>query len=371
MNDPPITDFADARAEALEAAADRARLAPSLFNTQPWTLLLTGDCLALQADRSRQLTALDPLGRDLVLSVGAALLNARAALAGCGWAAEVRRLPDPRDPDLLAEVRPVTGRPDSDLAALDRVIPRRYTDRRRFDRAPLPDDILHRLSRFAAEEGAMLVPFSSDENRRLAAQLTRQADRLQNGDPAYRAELRYWTSRPAAAGDGLPADVVQHADGGQRDEFPLRGFDTTGTGTLASDSFSDSGQTILVIATATDVPEAWLRAGAATQRLLLELTGLGWAAGPVAQAVQVPETRARLRSALTGGIYPQSLLRVGYAAPAAPVPRRRRDEVVRGSRWAGGLHVRAQPTPQARPPTEPAAHPHRPVSDGRGGTTWL
>src|SRR4051794_18419146 len=111
MIGPPITDaFAEARAEALEAAADRARLAPSVYNTQPWILRLSGDCLALRADRSRQLTVLDPRGRALVLSVRAALLNARAALAVRGWAAEVSRLPDPDDPDLLAEVRPVAGR---------------------------------------------------------------------------------------------------------------------------------------------------------------------------------------------------------------------------------------------------------------------
>jgi nitroreductase len=370
MQDPPVTDFVDARAEALEAAADRARLAPSVFNTQPWTLVLAGDRLALRADRDRQLTALDPLGRDLVLSVGAALLNARAAIAGRGWVAEVRRLPDPDDPDLLAEVRPVAGRPDGELAAVDRLIPRRHTNRRRFDRAPLPDHVLDRLSRITAEEGAMLVPLSSGEDRRLAAQLTQQADRLQNGDPAYRAELRYWTTRPPAVGDGVPADVVPHADGGPRDEFPLRDFDTTGAGRLASDTSSDSTQTILVIATATDVPDAWLRAGEAMERVLLELTGLGWAAGPVMQALQVPATRARVRSALTGGMHPQSLLRVGHAAPTPSVPRRRREEVIKGSRRAGGLHLRHQPTRQGRPPAEPATPPRRPVSDGRGGTTW-
>src|SRR4051794_12294384 len=158
MTGSPITDdFADARAEALEAAADRARLAPSVYNTQPWILQLSGDCLVLRADQSRQLTVLDPQGRALVLSVGAALLNARAALAVRGWAVEVRRLPDPEDPDLLAEVRPVAGRPDGDLAALDRLIRRRRTNRRRFDRTPLADALLARFSWLAAEEGAMLL----------------------------------------------------------------------------------------------------------------------------------------------------------------------------------------------------------------------
>jgi hypothetical protein len=360
MTGPPITDaFADARAEALEAAADRARLAPSVYNTQPWILLLSGDCLALRADRSRQLTVLDPLGRAMVMSVGAALLNARAALAVRGWAVEVRRLPDPDDPDLLAEVRPVAGRPDGDLAALDRLIRRRRTNRRRFDRTPLPAHLLDRLSWLAAEERAMLVPVTYGADRRLVARLTREADRLQQGDPAYRAELRYWTTRPA------------HADAGRHDELPLRDFDTTGAGKLASDTSSDSTQTILAIATATDVPHAWLRAGEAMERLSLELTRLGWAVSPVTQALEVPATRARLRSALTDEAYPQSLLRVGHAAPTASVPRRRRDEVVKGSRRPGQPHARTQPESSRWPPAQPAPASHRLVSDGRGGTAWM
>lgn len=372
MTDSPPTDaFADARVEALEAAADRARLAPSVYNTQPWTLLLSSDRLALRADRSRQLPVLDPQGRALVLSVGAALLNARAALAARGWTVEVRRLPDPGDPDLLADVRPVVGRPNSDLAVLDRLIPRRHTNRRRFDRTPLPDHLLDRLSSIAAEEGAVLVPVSSGEGRRLAARLTREADRLQNGDAAYGAELKYWTTRPATAGDGVPTGVVPQARGRQRGELPLRDFDTAGAGKLPPDTSSDSTQAILVIATATDVPDAWLRAGEAIERLWLELTRLGWAVTPITQAVEVPATRARLRSALTDGAYPQSLLRVGHAAPTISVPRRGRNEVVTGSRRAGVLRARRIPTPSGQPTAEPARPPRRPVSDGRGGTTWI
>ena len=97
----------DPRSRALEEAADLAMKAPSVHNTQPWRIELQPDRLILRADRSRQLRALDPLGRELVLSVGAALLNARVALAARGWATAVERVPDPADGDLLAVVRPV------------------------------------------------------------------------------------------------------------------------------------------------------------------------------------------------------------------------------------------------------------------------
>jgi hypothetical protein len=365
---PRSGDFADARFGVLEDAADRARLAPSVHNTQPWTLELTAGRLALRADRSRQLTVLDPLGRELVLSVGTALLNARAALAAHGWATEVRRLPRPDDPDLLAEVLPVTGRPDSDLAALDRLIRRRHTNRRSFDREPLPRDLVDRLSSVAAGEETTLVELAGEEDRRGVARLTREADRLQNADSAYRAELRRWTTRPAAAGDGVPAGVVPRIEGADPDELPIRDFDTTGAAALPPDT-TGAGRNVLLVTTAEDTPYAWLRAGEATERLLLELTRHDWVASPVTQALEVPITREELRTGPADGRHPQMLMRVGRAAPTIAVPRRRREDVVRGSRRRPEVPHGSVPPPPAGPPEEHTGH--RPVSDGRGGTIWI
>jgi hypothetical protein len=102
----------------------------------------------------------------------------------------------------------------------------------------------------------------------------------------------------------------------------------------------------VLLATPTDDPHAWLRSGEALQRLLLQLTRLGWAAGPMTQALEVERTREQLRAATTGQLHPQLLIRIGFAAPAEAAPRRRRD---------GGVRTRSP----------------RPVPDGRGGTTWV
>lgn len=370
---PPPPDrpvFATARREALEDAADLARLAPSIHNTQPWILVLADDRLALRmslrADRSRQLPAIDPCGRALVISVGAALLNARAGLAASGWAADVTRLPRPEDPDLLAEIRPVPGRPDDDLAGLAQVIRRRRTNRRRFTPDQLPDDVLQELTELCAGEDTRLIPVLRPEDRTLVAGLTQEADRIQTADPAYRAELREWTTRKRGAGDGVPPSAVPRAEGRQRGALPIRDFDTQGAGALPADTASGTEQTLLLLVTTSDEPLAWLRAGETVERLLLELTRQGWAASPVTQAIEVPTTRARLRSALTGGAHPQMLLRTGHAAATTATPRRRRGEVVRNSSRSGGpVRVQGQPEPPDEAPTAP-----HPVSDGRGGTIW-
>ena len=68
----------------------RATLAPSVHNTQPWRFVLSPDALEIHADRSRQLRVLDPRGRQMTLSCGCALFNARASLAAAGYDAAGR-----------------------------------------------------------------------------------------------------------------------------------------------------------------------------------------------------------------------------------------------------------------------------------------
>jgi hypothetical protein len=353
-------------ARALEEAVDRGRLAPSVHNTQPWTFVLFPDRMELRADRSRQLTALDPDGRELVQSVGAALFNVRADLSARGFAVVVERLPRPADPDLLAVVRPVEGEPDPDLARLARAILQRHTNRRPFGPETVPDEVLDRLAEATAAEEALLVPVRDPRQRALVAELTQHADRLQNADPAYREELRHWTNRTPAQGDGVTASSVPRTSGGRTDAVPLRDFDTRGTGLLSAQTGSGTDQTLVLIAAAHDDHASWLRSGEALERLLLELTSREWVAGPITQALEVPVTRQRL-SELTMPAHPQMLLRIGRAALADGTPHRPRRTLVENT-------TRPAPSVQFGTPRSHSTLDERgarPVSDGRGGTTWL
>ncbi|HEX8768431.1 MAG TPA: hypothetical protein VF714_08680, partial [Jatrophihabitans sp.] len=75
--------------EALRRAAVRATLAPSVHNTQPWRLVIGAGRLEIHGDFSRQLRLQDPTSRQLIISCGCALLNARVSLAADGYLAEV------------------------------------------------------------------------------------------------------------------------------------------------------------------------------------------------------------------------------------------------------------------------------------------
>jgi hypothetical protein len=283
-------------AQALRRAAARATYAPSLHNSQPWRFILTKGMLELHADRARQLRVLDPDSRQLMISCGCALFNARVALAAAGYATVVRRQPEPGRPDLLARlsIGDPEESPDYRLAALDSVIELRHTNRRRFTEDRVPAELVDDLMAAAAAEGAGLLPIRNEAELVTTAALIRQAIAVADADPAYRAELRAWTT-----------EVPDRAEA------------------LAAAGRIEAGQCLLLLCTAGDNARSWLQAGEALQRALLVLTERGHAAAMLSQVAEVPGIRALLgrELALTGE--PHLLLRVGRA-PMTPASRRRR-----------------------------------------------
>jgi hypothetical protein len=321
------TGKAATQAQLLRGAVARAILAPSVHNTQPWRFVIRGDTLEIRADSSRRLRVLDPTGRQMTISCGCALFNARVALATSGYDVTVDRLPYRYRPELLARLT-LGGRSDAQLplASLDAVVELRQTNRRRFANDPVPPQIVSGLIDAAAAEGAQLYEVT-DLDRYTVARLSQEADREENTNPAYRAELRAWTTNDPIRRDGVPSLAVPHVDAGADDDIPIRDFDTRGTGWLPVATHSSLNQCLLLLGTLDDRSEAWLRAGEALEHVLLEVTRQGYVASPLTQIVEIPATRARLRFDLRLDMHPHILMRVGRA-PKTPASRRRHLEDV-------------------------------------------
>jgi hypothetical protein len=319
-----MTAHAYARhARTLRKAVVRATLAPSVHNTQPWRFVTLGNSLRIYADPTRRLRVLDPTGRQMIISCGCALFNARVGLAAAGYDATIDRLPDPARPNLLARLTlPELPADRLPLSALDAVVELRQTNRRRFADDPVPREILYGLIDAAAAEGAKLFEVRRPEHRVAVAELSQDADRQQHADPAYRAELRAWTTDDPMRRDGVPALAVPHVDAGADDDLPIRDFDTHGSGWLPVQTRSSMNQCLLVLGTLEDRPAAWLRTGEALEHVLLDVTRYGFAASPLTQVVEIPRTRALLRSELDLDVNPHILMRVGRA-PKTPASRRR------------------------------------------------
>lgn len=132
-----------------------AVLAANAHGTQPWMFRVAPDRVDLYADLSRSMGTMDPLGREMELSLGAALENLLVAAPANGYAATTTILPDPADRTYVARVD-LTAGPVAD-SALFGAIPNRHTDRTAFDVSrAIPEDVLDEL-RSLAEPPAKVV----------------------------------------------------------------------------------------------------------------------------------------------------------------------------------------------------------------------
>jgi hypothetical protein len=314
----------------LRHAAGRATLAPSIHNSQPWRFVLRPDRIDVYADTARRAPAVDPDGRQLAISCGAAIFGARTALAAARLDASTVLSPDPAEPDWLASIV-VTGTlsvADPTATRLNAVAAARHSNRRQFGPEPVSEAVLDVLIQSAHVEGAWLQPVRELADRVAVATLTQRAQAEQTSDPAYRAELAAWTASDPARRDGVPTAAIPQVTAAAQDDVPIRDFDTEGAGELPAATHSRLDQTMLVLGTAGDNREDWLRAGQALGRVLLELTSAGLKATILSQVAEVALTREQLRRELRLSGNVQLLLRVGTADSTPATPRRDIDSVV-------------------------------------------
>jgi nitroreductase len=303
-----------------------ATAAPSLHNSQPWLFDIGDDWVDVYADRRRQLEVLDPAGRELLISVGAAVFTLRLAMQHRGYRPDLSLFPDHAEPDLVARV--TAGPPAAPTRDVDRLaaaIPHRHTNRWPFARSAVSTDAIEHLTGAALREGATLT-LATAASRTAILHLAQAADRLLRSQGGYRAELARWTEPRPGRRDGVPASAIGPWDA--LETMPVRDFGLLQPQLRRATEHFEPYPTIMVLATDGDSPDHWLHAGQALQRVLLTATWLNLATTPISQPVEIPAIR-ELLSDTRRGHWAQLVLRVGYGQPAPATPRRPLAEVLR------------------------------------------
>jgi len=175
-----------------------AARAPSVHNTQPWRFRVSQYAIELYADPRRKLRV-DPIGREMLISCGAALFGLRLAVRSLGYLPVVELLPDPARLRLLARVR--LGAAVTMTAAerqMLEAVPHRHTHRGPFAPGRLPAGLLAGLQHDALAEGATLALVDRAIAYQQLADIVGAAKRRQVLDPVARAEMRLWSRGPAS-----------------------------------------------------------------------------------------------------------------------------------------------------------------------------
>ncbi|MBV9855784.1 MAG: hypothetical protein JOY82_14925 [Streptosporangiaceae bacterium] len=308
-----------AHAHDLIAMAARA---PSVHNTQPWRFRVAGPVIELYSDPGRKLQV-DPAGREMLISCGAALFGLRLAVRSLGYGPQVELLPDPARLRLLARVRVGAAAP---LTSMERqmiqAVPHRHTHRGQFLPGELPAGLVPGLQHDALAERATLALVGPGlAYQRLANIAALAASRL-DLEPRARAEVRRWTRAPAnQARDGVP--VLAFGVRALRDTRRLqqRDFDL-GRGLGRLPAGGQPPPVTAVLLTSGDSRADWLRAGQALHRLLLHAASRWVFASLYSQPLEAAVTRALIRDRLRLPGAPQMLLQLGRADTTHATARR-------------------------------------------------
>jgi hypothetical protein len=303
-----------------------ASLAPSVHNTQPWQFVQVPQGFELHADDSRRLSVLDPDGRQMHLSCGAALFQARVAARALGLDAAVTLLPAGEDAGPLAEVVLTKGpAPTEAEIRTATAILRRHTFRGTFEDRTVPAELVEHFRLDAESEGALLTDVTDEEQLLELEVLLSRADMHEQSDEDYRRELARWVHAEATAPDGIPASSLgmSHGSSLRQRDFSLEHPDGADGSTPVAEH-----PVVVVLATADDERVSWLRAGQALAAVLLRAASQGLQAQPLGQVTDLPAYRLGLRSALGMVATPQLVLRMGFATAVGATPRRELDDVL-------------------------------------------
>ena len=310
-----------------------AVLAPSSHNSQPWSFVVNEDHINLIPDLSRALEISDVDHRQLHISMGTSLENLLVAAEYFGYTTKVTYMLGviPGTQEVKIEFSPITNTYTEKNPRLIEAILRRHTNRGEY-RPDLPDQSFLQQLRGMSTTALRVDVITDTAKKQAITDVTIRAGIAAMEDPQFRLELsRYLknnhTKSPLgmpAFGMGVPTPISfivpfmsKFLNINKLHEKQDRALLTVHTPVM------------LIISSAHDTPEYWIRSGQLFERIALEAAAHSMQTNPMAAAIQIGEYYKELQTIIgTQQFRPQFFCRLGYAQSTTPhSPRLHADHV--------------------------------------------
>ena len=192
--------------------------APSGDNAQPWKFSIKGNHIFLYLDRDADTSFFNVNQIASIISCGAVLENMRTAATRFGLEARIAYLPDAKDQNLMATIE--LGLADVPKDPLFDRIWSRHTNRKPYDKKPIPETILHELKDMAESvPGVKLHLVSNREQLKKIARIVYKADRIRTEHRPLHEHLgkmiRFTDADAREKGDGLPLKNLEAGFAGE------------------------------------------------------------------------------------------------------------------------------------------------------------
>jgi hypothetical protein len=325
-----------------------AVLAANAHNTQPWLFTVTDTRIEMFADMSRTIGAMDPLLRELHISLGCALENLTLAGRPNGLAATVTLLPNPSDATHIATVS-LTPTPPAGSPLFDATTTR-HTNRGAYDTTrTVSREQLDTLGALVDVPDIQLIWLTTDGQKQAFSDLTVRATQAIIADPQQAADDYRWYRADWH-------DIQRHKDGITIDpsgQSPLiravsklvptnRKHNNNGwlSGTRDTQLATAAAFGALVVRDPHD-PVQRLQVRRIWQRIHLTASAAGLGLQPLRQipervdretsAALAPDFTDAVAKLLPAGTHAIMTFRIGHPTTTALLsPRRPGDDVVRG-----------------------------------------
>lgn len=319
-----------------------AILAPSIYNTQPWSFNVSGDEILIFADESRWLKIADSNKREMYISIGEALENLIVAADHFGYNSTVSYLAESdlsesdflksdlpesyhpvarvslqldaassMDPSLFSAITSINSSSNRSLEASDGQIEQKAMKR---DIEALMD-----LMALNTDQDIGIILSDDPEIKKRLLNLTEEADRSLYSNVTFKSELGHWLSRGAMGPTGVQAKVEQ---------IKVAFMDSV-PGQIKEDKETINSSLYLGFVTSekNDV-QSQLKAGRVYERFRLSATSAGLSLQPMNQALQAVETESEAKGLLNGS-FVQQIFCLDIVGPANELtPRRPMEEVL-------------------------------------------
>lgn len=309
-------------------------LAPSTHNTQPWRFHITQNGCEIHFDPSIKLPYADPVGRDLLISIGYAVEFFILAAKRYRMFQGVTYRIDENN-TCAAEVRcQISDGEDPAYQTLVEAIARRRNARGFFEKRSVPEIVLHELLSLVQKEYAecgVRVDFVvNPEHIERIARLTAEAVVKARKNSGFRREFGEWFHHNFSKNkDGIPGYAVRMPGIVSVVMAPLMRRFTLGAILGKVNYKSVASAPLIVVVSSPSDRRAWLNVGRASGRLMLELMAKDVQTSVYVASVEIGDSYKEVRQ-ITGSVdRPQFLFIAGYLrAETRHTPRRPVEDVL-------------------------------------------